>query len=95
MIHVGRQEKRFNYIYLPTKDSTQQRSSLEQASAKAHWLIHKLQPIKSGEGVYSCRQANDFGGETMLSTTKDETSIRSAYVIPLDTARIESTNKLI
>ena len=45
------------------KDSTQQRSSLEQASAKAHWLIHKLQPIKSGEGVYSCRQADDFGGE--------------------------------
>ena len=33
--------------------------------------------------------------KTMLNTTKDETSVRSAYVIPLDTARIESTIELI
>ena len=45
------------------KDSTQQRSSLEQASAKAHWLILQLEPIKSCEGVYGCRQADDFGGK--------------------------------
>ena len=45
------------------KDSTQQRLSMELASAKAHWLILQLKPIKSCEGVYSCRQADDVGGE--------------------------------
>ena len=33
--------------------------------------------------------------KTMRSTTKDETSVRSAYVIPLDTARVERKNELI
>ena len=77
------------------KDSTQQRSSMEQASAKAHWLILQLEPIKSCEGVYGCRQADDFGDKKMLNTTKDETSVRSAYVIPLDRARVVSINELI
>ena len=45
------------------KDSTQQRSSMEQAWANAHWLMLQLEPIKSCEGVYGCRQADDFGGE--------------------------------
>ena len=45
------------------KDSTQQRLSMELASAKAHWLILQLKPIKSCEGIYSCRQADDIGGE--------------------------------
>ena len=45
------------------KDSTQQRLSMEWAAAKAHWLILQLKPIKSCEGIYSCRQADDIGGE--------------------------------
>ena len=38
---------------------------MEQASAKAHWLILQLEPIKSYEGVYGCRQAEDFGSENV------------------------------
>ena len=36
---------------------------MEKASAKAHWLIHQLEPIQSGEWACECRQADDFGGE--------------------------------
>jgi hypothetical protein len=36
---------------------------MEQASAKAHLLILQLEPIKSCEGVYGFRQADDFGGK--------------------------------
>ena len=72
------------------KDSAQQRSSMEQASAKAHWLILQLEPIKSGEGVYGCRQADDFGGENDAKHHEKWASVRSAYVIPLDTAKIKT-----
>ena len=62
MNHLGREEKRFNYIYLPTKrfDTTKvihrtgiSKSSLTHPSTGAN---QKLQ------GVYGCRQADDFGG---------------------------------
>ena len=33
--------------------------------------------------------------KTMLSTTKDVTSVRSTYVIPLDKARVGRRNELI
>ena len=68
---------------------------MEQASAKAHWLILQLEPVKSGEEVYGCRQADDFGGENDANHHERWASVRSAYAIPLDTARIESTNKLL
>ena len=77
------------------KDSIQQRSSIEQASAKAHWLILQLEPIKSCEGIYGRRQADGFGGENDDKHHEGWTSVRSTYLIPLDTARIENTNKLI
>ena len=77
------------------KDSTQQRSSMEQASAKAHWLILKLNQSKATKGSTAVDKLMTLVVETMLNTTKDETSVRSVYVIPLNTARIENTNELI
>ena len=61
------------------KDSTQQRSSMEQESAKAHWLIHQLEAIQSYEGAYGCRQADDFGGENDAKHHK-RWNVRSLYL---------------
>ena len=52
---------------------------MEQASAKAHWLILQLEPIKSCEGVYGCRQADDFGGQKDAKH-HEEWNLRSLYL---------------
>ena len=77
------------------KDSTQQRASIEQASAKAHWLILQLEPIKSCEGGYGCRQTDDFGGENDAKHHEGWNFRSLCLRHTAYTARIESTNELI
>ena len=63
MIHLRREEKQFNCIYLPTKrfDTTKVVHGTDISQSA---LTHpSTEPIKSCEGVYGCRQADDFGGE--------------------------------